>query len=286
MSAPYSTPISSAGDTGLTGTVVAAVDGSPASLAALRATAALAAALGLPLEVVYVEDINVLRLGDLPFAREVGAYTASVRLLESAGLERELRTLAQRVERAAAAAAATHRLTWRFVLRRGAVADELAAAAAHAHLLGVGRVGRLAHGLGSIPLRLLAQTPAPLLIAPARTQMANGLSLPLTLLETGSPAAERTWGMVLRLLRALANAGNADRALRIIALREATGVARTHADQAATLGLGAEVITVNPAAARMLLQQTPGPVLLPADALAGSPFTTDALPPGPVIVVP
>jgi nucleotide-binding universal stress UspA family protein len=165
------------------------------------------------------------------------------------------------------------------------VADELqaAAAAVQAQLLGVGRVGRLAGRMGSTPLRLLAHTPVPLLIAPLRP---GERPLPLTLLETASPAADRAWALALRLATALPAPPAPEPALQIVATDAAAPAARARLEDALRRGISA-TLQVAPAAGLLpLLQRAAGPVLLPADALRGSPLSADSLPATTVLVIP
>jgi nucleotide-binding universal stress UspA family protein len=67
--------------------IVIAIDASPTSLAALEATAELAARWDAEILGVFVEDTDLLRMATLPFAGEVGSpchrcqrHTASVPL--------------------------------------------------------------------------------------------------------------------------------------------------------------------------------------------------------------
>lgn len=182
--------------------VVVAADASPHSFAALRAAAQLAEALGLELRVLYVEDINLFHLAGLPFSHEVGSFTAAVRLLDSAAIERQFRQTARRIQRAAEHVAALHRLTFTFTTARGRVPDEIAAAAQAAALVGLGRTGRIAPArvgegtrLGSTARYMLGCAGCPLLIAAD----ADGLRPPFALLYTGTPAAARALDLAVRL---------------------------------------------------------------------------------------
>ena len=180
---------------------VVAADASPQSFAALRAAAQLAEALGLELRVLYVEDINLFHLAGLPFSHEVGSFTAAVRLLDSAAVERQFRQTARRVQRAAEHVAALHRVTFTFTTARGRVPDEIEAAAQAAALVGLGRTGRIAlrrgasPRLGSTARHMLGCAGCPLLIAGD----ADGLRPPFTLLYTGTPAAGRALDLAVRL---------------------------------------------------------------------------------------
>ena len=76
--------------------ILVALDASPHSLAALRAAAELAADLDAELVGIFVEDINLLRLSDLPLASEVTIYTTTSRRLNRQEIERQLRSQAVR----------------------------------------------------------------------------------------------------------------------------------------------------------------------------------------------
>lgn len=183
------------------GRVVVAADASPQSLAALRAAAQLAEALGLELHVLFVEDINLFHLAGLPFSREVGSYTAAVHLLDSAAIERQFRQAAQRIQRIAEHLAALHHVAFTFTTTRGRVLDEIAAAASAASLFGLGRSARMSAQrsrplpLGSTARSMLARSGCPLLIAGD----ADGLRPPFALLATGTPAAARALDLAVRL---------------------------------------------------------------------------------------
>ena len=63
--------------------ILVAVDASTHSLAALEAASVLAEVLNAELVGIFVEDINLLRLAGLPFAREVRYQSALDRPLRS-----------------------------------------------------------------------------------------------------------------------------------------------------------------------------------------------------------
>lgn len=122
--------------------VVVALDASSFSLAALEAAAEMAAQIGVALHGVFVEDINLLRLGQLAIVREVGAQTALSRPLDLEVVERSLRAHARQVARALAEVAARTQVVSSFEVTRGAVLEELLKAAEGAGLVAVGRAGR------------------------------------------------------------------------------------------------------------------------------------------------
>jgi len=79
--------------------IVVALDASASSLSSLEAAARLAARCRAELVGLFVEDENLLRLADLPFAREVQPSGATERPLAAAQVARSLRVQAERARR-------------------------------------------------------------------------------------------------------------------------------------------------------------------------------------------
>lgn len=176
--------------------ILVALDASPHSIAALKAAVELAALLEVELEALFVEDINLLRLCSLPFSQEIGSYSGRPRPLDNSQMERQLRTLAGMIERTVSQVTLRTPVRWRFQVRRGAVVEELLAAAQQAALLSLGRAGRARRKtLGSTAQSLVRQSPRPLLILGED----GGLRDPLTVVYTGSPAAQRAVNLAARL---------------------------------------------------------------------------------------
>jgi nucleotide-binding universal stress UspA family protein len=176
--------------------ILVALDASPQSVAALRAAAELAALLEAELEGLFVEDINLLHLCGLPFGREVGSYTASVRQLNDRAMERNLRALAIAIREAMEREAAQLPVRWTFQVRRGAVVAELLAASQSAAMLSLGRAGRRRRRtLGSVAESVVRQCSRPVLILGEE----GGLTRPLSVLYTGSEAADRALRLAIDL---------------------------------------------------------------------------------------
>ena len=168
--------------------ILVALDASPQSVAALRAAAELAALMEAELEGLFIEDINLLYLCGLPFSHEIGSYTAKRRQLDNLALERQLRAVAATIQQAMTQVTTQTPVPWKFQVRRGTVVDELLAAAQDAALMSVGRAGRIRRrSLGSTVRSLVDQSRHPLLILGED----NRLVYPLTVVYTGTPAAER-----------------------------------------------------------------------------------------------
>jgi len=115
--------------------IVVAIDTGPPGKAALRAAAELAARLQAELLALYVEDVDLLNLAALPFAREIGFPSAAHRELDVEAVERLLRLHAEEARRTVEEFAARTPLKWSFQVTRGEFAEELLAAAAEADLV-------------------------------------------------------------------------------------------------------------------------------------------------------
>ena len=85
--------------------IVVTLDTGSLSQTAIEAAAGLASGMSAQLVAMFVEDVNLLRLAGLPFARETGRASARVRALQATDMERALlaqgRLLRQSLENAA-----------------------------------------------------------------------------------------------------------------------------------------------------------------------------------------
>jgi nucleotide-binding universal stress UspA family protein len=124
--------------------ILVALDDSAPSQAALDAAASLAERLGADLEGLFVQDLDLLRLAQLPLAREVGLTSASRRALELPDVERAWRSQAARLKTALDVVAARHRLRTSLRIARGDVTVELLRAATDADVLAMGTMGHMA----------------------------------------------------------------------------------------------------------------------------------------------
>jgi nucleotide-binding universal stress UspA family protein len=181
--------------------IVVALDASPQSVAALKAAVEMAALLEAEVEGLFVEDINLIHLCAFPFCHEIGSYTARLRPVDNKSMERHLRVIAgnirQAMEQAATQAHSQSPVRWSFRVSRGPVVTELLAAAQSASLLSIGRAGQVRQrSLGSTTRLLMSRSQRPLFISGE----GGGLRYPLTVVYTGSPAAERALQLAVRLI--------------------------------------------------------------------------------------
>ena len=123
------------------GRILVALDASANSREALTTAVNLAATLRAELHGVFVEDINLLRLGELPFAREIQFADTGLHQLEMESLQRRLRARAAILRHEVEELSGEHKLTSTFSVIRGPVEKELLAAALETDMLAVGRLG-------------------------------------------------------------------------------------------------------------------------------------------------
>lgn len=116
-----------------------AIDNSPHGLAALEAAARLAAELRVELHGLFIEDINLLRLAGLPFAREIDYSSGTSHPLDIKTMEHSLRTRAEGVRRAMTEIARRTSLRWSFRISRGSLAQTILTETREADLVIIGR---------------------------------------------------------------------------------------------------------------------------------------------------
>ncbi len=118
--------------------ILVVVDASPAGLAALETAAALAARRSAQLETLFVEDVNLFHLAELPFARELDRTSGRDRPMSEPQVAQTLNLFAQRVRRVLDTA--TQNLKIRYSLRivRGHYVAEAIEASSGADVLLLG----------------------------------------------------------------------------------------------------------------------------------------------------
>jgi len=150
--------------------ILVAVDASPPSLDALEAATELAANLQAELVGLFIEDINLLRLAETPFAREVGFFSGSIREFDSQQMQRQLHSQANRVRRRLSQLAERSQIRWSFRVARGVINTEILSAASNADLVIMGRTGwSTRQRLGSTAQAMASQASSHTLIHAPRT---------------------------------------------------------------------------------------------------------------------
>ncbi|OPL17280.1 MAG: hypothetical protein AVO38_00875 [delta proteobacterium ML8_D] len=119
--------------------ILVALDASSLSRPALETAAELASRLGAELIGLFVEDITLLRVAELPLAMEVGPLSRLSRRLQIPELEKQFRAQAAIMRHSLANVAKRLGLTWEFRIARGKVALEILSAEEEADLVIVGK---------------------------------------------------------------------------------------------------------------------------------------------------
>lgn len=147
--------------------VLALLDASRHSLAALTAAVRLAERQDAELVALYVEDQDLLHSAAFPFACEVGAQSGLVRRLTAPSLEATLARQAERVGRDLELAVAGRRLRHSLHVSRGRVVKEALAFATPGDIMLLGKAGlagRFGARLGATGLGLLLAAPCPVVV--------------------------------------------------------------------------------------------------------------------------
>jgi hypothetical protein len=117
------------------------LDAFEVSPAALEQAVLLAERMGAQLEGIFVEDIDLIQLAELPFLREVRLVSRSVNQISLHRMEQELRVLARRAERLLGEQASRHNVAWSFRVWRGSIDTELLAVDVEADVFALTRLG-------------------------------------------------------------------------------------------------------------------------------------------------
>jgi nucleotide-binding universal stress UspA family protein len=178
--------------------ILVALDASPHSLAALQVAVELAVQLGAEVEGLFVEDINLLNLSDLPMARELVAYAIHPRRLDRIRMAEQLQTQARMARKALEDIAEKAQVHWTFRVVRGIIAAELLAAAEEMDLILLGRTGwSNRRRVGSTTLAVASQSGRHTLII----RRGAHLGLPVGIVYDGSVHAQKAINTAVDLLR-------------------------------------------------------------------------------------
>ena len=216
--------------------ILVALDASPRSLAALEAAVEFAARIEAELTGLFVEDVELLRLADSPYACEILMPSARIVPLERVGMESKLRAHSEGARIALAAAAERARVPWSFRTARGHVTSEILAALAEVDLLATAAIGssRGRHLRMGATALALADSAVPVLVLSSHGAPFQG---DLLVVCDGTAASKRRIGIAAELARAGSN-----RITVLIAAADQRGAERMQQELEARLaGSGAEV---------------------------------------------
>jgi len=179
--------------------ILVALDASALSLVALEEAASLAAAMEAELTGLFVEDINLVRIAALPFARQLSFPSGAEEPMSSTRIDRELRARGELARKALAAAAERRHTPWSFRTVRGQVTGEILAAALQADLIFFGKTGwSPAQSLGSTALALIARVPGAVVLVQQEVPRGD----PILTLYDGSSGGRQAVETALRLANA------------------------------------------------------------------------------------
>ena len=168
--------------------ILVAVDASSQSLAALEMAGELAARFQAELVGIFVEDINLLRIAEFHFAREVGNYSANMHPIDSPLIELQLRARARSVQSAMESLGKRTNLRWSFHTTRGLIPVELLAAGLDVDLIILGKAGWSGRRrIGSTTRVLVLQSQRQTLILQRRIQ----LGMPVVVAYDGSASSQK-----------------------------------------------------------------------------------------------
>ncbi|MEZ4680266.1 MAG: universal stress protein [Caldilineaceae bacterium] len=181
--------------------IVVALDATTQSANLLEAAAHLAHHLGIELVGLFVEDVNLLRLSELPFTQEIGSFSQLRRPLQATQLALQLRSQATQLQRMVMRAAERYGVSWSFQVVRGPIAAELRKAAVETDLFVLGRNRRRPRGpapLGSTTRAVVIEAPRLTMVFHQQAQWQQ----PIVVAFDGSPAAIRALDLATQLTQA------------------------------------------------------------------------------------
>lgn len=247
--------------------ILVAVDASPLSLAAAEAACRLAGRTGAPVEALFVEDINVVRLVAHPFVHTISLAAARRQSADDTLIGKALELQLVAARRALEGALAASGAQGGFSVRRGRVEAEVLAAAHAGDLICLGWSGRADPGLrprlGSVARAVTEGSAGPVLLAQgtARGPVCLWWDGSGAALEMAAHLAVRDGAAIHVMVPATDRVEGARRGVEVVALLEARGLSATLAaiGRPATLlaALPADAVLVLPAGAGMALDDLP-----------------------------
>lgn len=180
--------------------ILVAIDASEHSQAALHAAVDLARRVHGEVLGIFVEDENLLRMGDISFTREIRLLSTRVAACSTKDIRRQLRVQAQRAEELVTSAADRAGVPSSFRVVRGQVTSQLLAAAREIDMIALGRVGHSGsaqRAVGSTTKAVLRRASLPVMV------LEEGVRLkpPVLVLSDGSPSAEKALALAGEITR-------------------------------------------------------------------------------------
>lgn len=178
--------------------ILVALDASEANRSALLAATSLASQLQAEVQALFVEDINLLRLAELPFAREMMVGSSQGRRITLATMEQQIQTQATRLRHFVETIAQQNKVKVDFKVLRGQISNELCLAAQQMDLLILGKSTQLLRPslkLGTVAQEVLAAVKCNVLVL----QHAASIERPVVVLFDGAEASQRALQLAMQL---------------------------------------------------------------------------------------
>ena len=180
--------------------ITVAIDCSPHSRASLAAAAEIAGRLHAELLGIFIEDINLIRMAELPFTQEIQVHTARCEPFDLEKAERMLKQQSREASRLLRESAERFAIPHSFRTLRGTVPSLLLSAALDTDLLAIGRWGKTPsckRGLGSAAQKAVRESKTSVLV----THAGFSLQSPVVVLFDGSAGAKKALETALGLVR-------------------------------------------------------------------------------------
>lgn len=216
--------------------ILVALDAATASTELLEEAVDIARRMEAEIEGLFVEDANLMRLAELPFAQELTFPSGLLQQLDLASVERNMRALAAHAREALEGRAQELNVRCSFRVVRGPLKNELSAAAETADLVVLNRVGgaltrhvRLESGAELAAM----DVPRPVLLLRGRQAAIRSM----TLAFDATPGADHALAAAAHLKSRIRATGEADGAGLVVLCLGSTETAARQAEKKARSAL-------------------------------------------------
>ena len=180
--------------------ILVALDASAVNRSILQAATTLAINLNAELNALFIEDINLFRLAELPFAREIVYGSVTGRGMNIADMERSVHTQTTRLRKLVETVAQQSQKKIVFDVQRGDIASVICNASRQTDLLIIGKNTQLIKQslkAGTIAKTLLSSTHCSLMVL----QHGAIIERPVVVSFDGSEASQHALSLASRLAR-------------------------------------------------------------------------------------
>ncbi|MCB1950126.1 universal stress protein [Nitrosomonas sp.] len=178
--------------------ILVALDASTVDRNILQAGIALATRFNARLDALFIEDIDLLHVAELPFVREVVYGAAVGRSINVAGMERSIQTQTARLRKLVASIAQQNQIEIALSVLRGNVASMLCDASRQTDLLIIGKNTQLlekSQKIGSITRFVLSTARCNVAVL----QFGSNIERPVVVSFTGSEASQHALSLAIEL---------------------------------------------------------------------------------------